>query len=89
MIWVHIHLKADPGTQIGTRIHLKAEGFFHVLEIVTGWLVASVTGKKIPVQPGYSTFHRRRSRLLKTGFLQAGKGAENTKEKNPGNALFI
>jgi hypothetical protein len=28
-------------------------------------------------------FHRRRSRLLKTGFLQAGKRAENRKEKNP------
>jgi hypothetical protein len=28
------------------------------------------------------TFHRRRSRLLKNKFLQAGKGAENTKEKS-------
>jgi hypothetical protein len=27
------------------------------------------------------TFHRRRSRLLKTGSFRAGKGAENTKEK--------
>jgi hypothetical protein len=28
------------------------------------------------------TFHRRRSRLLKTGLFRAGKGAENTKEKS-------
>jgi len=31
----------------------KAElGFFHFLEIVTGWLVPSA-GQKIPVQPGW------------------------------------
>jgi hypothetical protein len=29
-----------------------------------------------------STFYRRRSRLLKTGFFQPGNGAENTKEKS-------
>jgi hypothetical protein len=28
------------------------------------------------------TFHHRRSRFLKTGFLHAGEGAENTKEKS-------
>jgi hypothetical protein len=34
------------------------------------------------------TFHRRRSRLLKTGFFRQVNGAnENTKEKNPGSAL--
>ncbi len=31
----------------------KAElGFFHFFEIVTGWLVPSSAGQKIPVQPG-------------------------------------
>jgi hypothetical protein len=54
----------------------KAElGFFHFLEIVTGWLVPSA-GHKIPVQPDWylllvirsqyslaGTFHRRRSKL--------------------------
>jgi hypothetical protein len=52
------------------QILRKAElGFFHFLEIVTGWLA--------------DTFHRKRSRLLKTGFFtQVGKGAENTKEKS-------
>jgi hypothetical protein len=51
----------------------KAElGFFHFLEIVIGWLVPSA-GQKIPVHRGWYLPHR---------FLQAGKGAENTKEKS-------
>jgi hypothetical protein len=46
----------------------KAElRFFHFLEIVTGWVVPSAR-KKIP--------------LAQNRFLQAGKGAENTKEKS-------
>ncbi len=46
----------------------KAElGFFHFLQTVTGWLVPSA-GKKIP--------------LAEKRFLQAGKGAENIKEKS-------
>ncbi len=61
----------------------KAElGFFHCLEIVTGWLVPSA-GQKIPVQPGWylplarrsqyslaGTFDCKRSHLLKTGFFR-------------------
>ncbi len=57
-------------------------GFFHFLEIVTGWLVPYA----LVARSQYSlagTFHRRRSPLLKTGFSrQAGKGAETTKEKS-------
>jgi hypothetical protein len=42
----------------------KAElGFFHFLEIEAGWLVP-FGGQKNP-----GTFHRRRSRSLKTGFF--------------------
>jgi hypothetical protein len=44
----------------GTQVLFQSTaelGFFHFLEIVTGWLV-----------PSAGTFHRRRSPLLKTGF---------------------
>jgi hypothetical protein len=57
----------------------KAElGFFHVLEIVTGWPVPS-TDQKIPVQPGWY-LPPQKIPLVENRFLQAGKGAENTKE---------
>jgi hypothetical protein len=59
----------------------KAElGFFHFLEIMTGWLVPSA-GKKIPVNPGWY-LPPRKIPLAENRFLQAGKGAENTKEKS-------
>jgi hypothetical protein len=59
----------------------KAElGFFHFLEIVTGWLVPSA-GHKILVQPGWS-LPPQKIPLAENRFLQAGKGAENTKEKS-------
>ncbi len=59
----------------------KAElGFFHFLEIVTGWLVPSA-GQKIPVQPGWY-LPLQKIPLAENRFLQAGKGAENTKEKS-------
>jgi hypothetical protein len=59
----------------------KAElGFFHLLEIVTGYMVPSA-GQKIQVQPGWYLPPKKIS-LAKNGFLQAGKGAENTKEKS-------
>ncbi len=77
----------------------KAElGFFHFLEIVTGWLVPSV-GQKIPEQPGWylplvrrsqynlaGTFHPRRSHLLKTGFFRQVRELK-IQRKNPGSAL--
>jgi hypothetical protein len=50
-------------------LHKAELGFFHVLEIVTGWLVLSAWSE----QPEYSlagTFHCRRSGLLKTGFFR-------------------
>jgi len=62
-------------------------GPFHTLSragIFSGWLVRSA-GQKIPVQPGwYLPLHK--IPFAENRFLQAGKGAENTKE-NPGAAL--
>ncbi len=59
----------------------KAElGCFHFLEIVTGWLVPSA-GQKIPVKPGWY-LPLQKILLAENRFLQAGKGAENTKEKS-------
>jgi hypothetical protein len=50
----------------------KAElGVFQILEIVTGWLVPP--GWYLPPQ---------KILLAENRFLQAGKGAENTKEKS-------
>jgi hypothetical protein len=54
-------------------------GLFHFLEIVTGWLVLSA-GQKIPVQPGWY-IPPQKIPLAGNRFLQANKGAENTKEK--------
>jgi hypothetical protein len=51
----------------------------HFLEIVTGWLVPSA-GRKIAVQPGWY-LPPQKIPLAKNRFLQAGKGAEHTKEK--------
>jgi hypothetical protein len=58
----------------------KAElRFFHFLEIVTGWLVPSA-GQKIAVEPDWY-LPPQKIPLAENRFLQAGKGAENTKEK--------
>jgi hypothetical protein len=46
-------------------------GFFQVLKIVTGWLVP----------PGWY-FPPQKILLAENRFLQAGKGAENTKKKS-------
>jgi hypothetical protein len=55
--------------------------FFTFLEIVTAWLVPSA-GQKIPVQPGwYLLQQQQKIPLAENRFLQAAKGAENTKEK--------
>ncbi len=60
-------------------LHKRELGFFHLLEIVTGWLVPSA-GQKIPVQPGgYLPPHK--IPLAENRFRQAYNGAENTKEK--------
>jgi len=55
-------------------------GFFHFLEILTDRLVPSA-GQKIRLQLGCS-FQPKKIRLAENRFLQAGKGAENTKEKS-------
>jgi hypothetical protein len=55
-------------------------GFFHFLEIVTGWMVRSA-GQKIPVDPGWY-LPPQNIPLAENRFLQAGKGAENAKEKS-------
>jgi hypothetical protein len=47
---------------------------------VTGWLVPSA-GQKFPVQPGWY-LPPQKILLAENRFLQAGKGAENTKEKS-------
>jgi hypothetical protein len=47
---------------------------------VIGWLVPSV-GQKIPVQPGWYLPWQKIT-IAENKFLQAGKGAENTKEKS-------
>jgi hypothetical protein len=54
-------------------------GFFHFVEIVTGWLVPSA-GQNIPVQPGWYLLPQK-ILLAEYRFLQAGNGAENTTEK--------
>jgi hypothetical protein len=60
--------------------YVKAEmGFFHFFEIVTGQLVPSA-GQKIPVQPCWY-LPPQKIPVTQNRFLQAGKGAENTKEK--------
>ncbi len=57
----------------------KAElGFFHFLEVVTSWLVPSAR-QKIQVQPGWY-LKPEKIPLAENRFLQAGAGAENTKE---------
>jgi len=55
-------------------------GFFHFLEIVTGWLVPS-TGQKIPVQPGWY-LPPQKIPLAENKFPEASKGDEKTKEKS-------
>jgi hypothetical protein len=62
------------------REQVKNHSFFHVLEIVTSWLLPSA-GQKIPVQPGWC-LPPQKIPLVENRFLQAGKGAKNTKE-NP------
>jgi hypothetical protein len=65
----------------------KAElGFFHFLEIATGWLVPSA-GQKIPVQLGWY-LPRRRSHLLKTSFFTQVREMK-IQRKNPGSALHM
>ncbi len=61
--------------------------FFHFLEIVTGWLVPSA-GQKIPVESlAGTTFHCKRSCLLKTGFFLRHVRELKIQRKNPGSAL--
>jgi len=74
-------LKITEGPALRSFSFCKAElGFFHFLEIVTGWLVRSA-GQKIPVQPGWYLLPHTIP-LAENRFLQPGNGAENTKE-NP------
>jgi hypothetical protein len=54
--------------------------FFTFSKLVTGWLVP-FAGQKIPLQPGWY-LPLQKIPLAENRFLQAGKGAENTKEKS-------
>jgi len=65
----------------------KAElGFFHFLEIVTGWLVPSA-GQNIPVQLGLY-LPPKRSPLLKTGFFRQVRELK-IRRKSPDSALRL
>jgi hypothetical protein len=61
-------------------LHKAELGFFHILEIVTGWLVTFRLVRTTRVQPGWY-LPPQKIRLAENRFLQAGKGAENTKAK--------
>jgi 4-alpha-glucanotransferase len=54
------------------RACAQALGFFHFLEIVTGWLVPSA-GENIPVEPGWY-IPGWKIPLDENRFLQAGNG---------------
>jgi hypothetical protein len=54
--------------------------FFSLFWIATSWLVPSA-GQKIPVQPGWY-LPLQKNLLAGNKFIQAGKGAENRKEKS-------
>jgi hypothetical protein len=54
--------------------------FFTFSKLVTGWLVP-FAGQKIPLQPGWY-LPLQKIPLAENRFLQARKGAENTKEKS-------
>jgi hypothetical protein len=91
--WVKALLLSRPRAQISnhgracTQVlsYVKAElGFFHFLEIVRGWLVLSAVRRSQYNLAG--TFHRRRSRLVKTGFFMQVRELKIQK-KNPGSAL--
>jgi hypothetical protein len=64
---------------------LKAElRFFHFSTIVTGWLIPSTVRTSQYNLAG--TFHRRRSRLAKTGFFRQARELK-IQRKNSGSAL--
>jgi hypothetical protein len=54
---------------------------------VTGWLAPS-TGQKNPVQPGWY-LPPRKIPLAGNRFLEAGNGAENTKEKSRQSFIYV
>jgi hypothetical protein len=60
-------------------------GFFHFLEIVTGWLVPSA-GQKIPVQPGWYLPLEKIPLVEKTCFFRQVMELK-IQRKNPGSAL--
>jgi hypothetical protein len=68
------------GPEYTLFLHKAELGFFHFLEIVTGWLVPSA-GQKIPEQPGWYLLLQKVP-LAENRFLHAANGAENTKEKS-------
>jgi hypothetical protein len=75
-------LKSVPGRAY-TEVHflsIAELGFFHFLEIMTGWLLPSAS-QKTTIQHGW---YLPPQKILLAGnrFLQAGKGAENTKENS-------
>ncbi len=64
----------------GPILRSFSQEFFHLLEIVTRWLVPSA-GQKILVEPGWYLPPQKRP-LDENRFRQAGKGAETTQENS-------
>jgi hypothetical protein len=63
----------------------KAElGFLHFLKIVT--VVGTFSSSQDPITALDGTFHRRRSRLLKTGFFKKVRKLK-IERKNPGQCF--
>jgi hypothetical protein len=61
-------------------------GFFHFLEIVTGYWYVPLVRRSQWILAGI--FHRRISRLLKTGFFRQVRELK-MQRKNPGRALRV
>jgi hypothetical protein len=59
-------------------------GFFHIFEIVTGWLVPSI-GQKIPMQPSWYLPPQKIPLAGRNFFRQVRE--LKMQRKNPGNAL--
>jgi len=71
--------KAGSPRHYSCSFQYRRAGIFYLLEIATGWLVPSAC-QKIPIQSSWY-FPPQKILLAKNRFVQAGKGAENTKEK--------
>jgi len=82
-VWRGNRLKIAEGLYWGPFLKYSRAGIFSLFrnsDRLAGWLAPS-TGQKNPVQPGWY-LPPRKIPLAENRFLQAGNGAENTKEKS-------